>query len=56
MGEYAKRAFELRQRAEELRMIGPGLRNEWTRETFLKLANNYDELADIHERIATLKL
>jgi hypothetical protein len=56
MGEYAKRAFELRQRAEELRMIEPGLRDKWTRETFLRLADNYDDLADIHERIATLKL
>ena len=56
MREYAKRAFELRQRAEELRMIGPGLRDEWTRETFLRLADNYDHLADIHDQIATLRL
>jgi hypothetical protein len=55
MGEYSKRAFELRQRAEELRTIAPGMTNQTTREIFLRIAENYDRLAEIHDQIAVLK-
>jgi len=55
MIEHAERATVYRQRASQLRAMALGLRNEWTRETFLRLAQNYDSFADTHEQLATVK-
>jgi hypothetical protein len=54
MVDHAARASEFRQRAEELRIIGPSMRDETARKIFLRLADDYDHLADVHDKLATL--
>jgi hypothetical protein len=55
MIEHAERATVSRDRAEELRTIAPGLGNHTSRAIFLRLAENYDNLADIQDQLAALK-
>jgi hypothetical protein len=40
------KAMEYRQRAEQLRVIADSIMNPESRETMLKLAENYERLAD----------
>ena len=56
MVEHAKRATAYRERAEELRTIAPGLQNDTSREIFLRLAENYENLANIQEQLAALNV
>ena len=53
--EHTQRAAAHRHRAEELRSIAPGLMNETSREIFFRLAENYDQLAQIQDQLAALK-
>jgi hypothetical protein len=55
MNEHAQRAAAHRHRAEELRTIAPGLMNEKSREIFFRLAQNYEDLAEIQDQLAALK-
>jgi hypothetical protein len=56
MVHHLERAEELRNRGEELRMLGAGMKDETIRQMLLKLADDYDHMADTHDRLAALKL
>jgi hypothetical protein len=55
MDENQERAFQYRQRAEELRAIIPDMKDPVCRETLVKVAADYDRLAEVQERIAENK-
>jgi hypothetical protein len=48
----AHKALNYRQRAEQLRVIADGTSNPEARETMLKLAKDYERLADAIESVA----
>ena len=56
MNEFDERAFQYRQRAEELRNIIPDMKDSHTRETIERIIRNYDNLADEQEKLAKFKI
>ena len=52
MDEHEARAFRYRQRAEELRAILTDMKDEVSCETLVKIAADYDPLADIQDGLA----
>ena len=52
MDEYEERAYQYRQRAEELRAILPDMKDPASRKTLIKLAEDYDRLADRQEKLS----
>jgi hypothetical protein len=55
MVNHLERAEELRNRGEELRMLGAGTKDETIRQMLLKLADDYNDMADMHDQLAALK-
>jgi len=55
MIEHAKRASELRRRAEGLRTIAQNLMGEANRKELLRIADDFDRLAEVNEERAALK-
>jgi hypothetical protein len=56
MVDHLERAEELRNRGEELRMLSAGMKDETIRQLLLKLADDYNHMADAHDQLAALKL
>jgi hypothetical protein len=54
MIDHNARAQELRNRGEELRMLAAGVKDETTRRMLLKLADDYNHMADAHDQLAAL--
>jgi hypothetical protein len=52
MNEHQKRAVRYRNRAEELRAIIPDMKDPISRETLVKIAADYDRLAETQEKLA----
>lgn len=50
MNEYESRAYQYRQRAEELRAILEDMKDPETREKIEKLILNYEKLASIQDK------
>jgi len=54
MDDHAKMVFIYRQRAEELRVMIPDMKDRMYAKILEKIAADYDRLAEIQERIAEL--
>lgn len=52
MSEHQQRAFRYRQRAEELRMILPDLKDPHTRKAIERIIRDYDKLAEMKQQLA----
>ena len=52
MDEYEERAYQYRQRAEELRAILPDMKDPHTRETVERIIRGYDKLAIAQDRLS----
>lgn len=52
MSEHNKRAFDYRQKAEELRTMVPDMTDPVAREMLEKIAAGYDQMARTHDSLA----
>ena len=50
MNEHAKQATAHRKRSEQLRTIAIGIKNEEHRRELLRIADDFDRLADMRDR------
>lgn len=52
MNEHKERAFQYRQKAEEIRAMIPDMPDDQTRQTLEKIATGYEQLANVQENLA----
>ena len=55
MRDYSERVPAYRQRAEKLRTIAQSLMGEANRTELLRIADDFDRLAEVHEERAALR-